>query len=128
MRPLKFPKMFSTNSTNVWKSSEYSKATGQNAVLLLNTERGEMLGDPYIGCKTKGLTFNQNNYVLDDALIDVIYTQLATFIPQLKIKRSDIQIIRNAELGKIYCKISGISQIDYTNNTYELVLFENSEE
>ena len=128
MRPIKFPKMFNTTSTNVWKSSEYTASTSQNARLLISTERGEMFGDPYIGCKIKSLTFNQNNYVLDDAIKDVIYSQLAIFIPQLKVKRNDIQIRRDPkEKGKIYCTVTGISQIDYTVNTYDLVIFEESD-
>lgn len=127
MRPLKFPKMFSSNGSNVWASSEYKEATAQNTLLLLNTERGEMLGDPYIGCKIKSLMFNQNNYVLDEALKDIIYRQAAIFIPQLKFNRKDIEITRDAQKGKIYCTISGISQIDYTLNTYNLVIYDESE-
>lgn len=127
MRPIKFPKMFNTNGSNVWASSEYDKSTAQNAQLLLNTERGEQFGDPYIGCKIKGMTFDQNNYILEKVLIDNIYEQLAIFIPQLKFNRNDIQIIKSDQKGKIICKVSGISQIDYSNSTYNLVLFEESD-
>ena len=119
--------MFNTNGSNVWASADYSKATAQNAVLLLNTEKGEQFGDPYIGCKIKGLSFDQNNYILEDALIDNIYRQLALFLPQIKFKRDDIEIVKSNERGKIYCKISGVSQIDYTVNTYNLILFEESD-
>lgn len=127
MRPIKFPKMFNTNSTNVWKSSEYIKSTSQNTALLLATERGEQIGDPYIGCKLQSLLFSQNNYILDDILIDNIYTQIALFIPQIKVKRTDIKIIRDNKKGKVYCQITGRSQIDYTLNTYNLLLFDQSE-
>ena len=57
MRSIKFPKMFSTSSTNVWKSSEYVKATTQNTILLLNTSRGELFGDPYFGVLLKRYLF-----------------------------------------------------------------------
>lgn len=123
MRSIKFPKMFSANSTNVWKSSEYLQATKQNTILLLNTTRGELFGDPYFGLMLKRYMFDQNNYILRDAIIDMIYTQIAIFIPQVKIRREDISIVQDRQKGKLYCEFSGISQIDYTYNTYNLVLF-----
>ena len=124
MRSIKFPKIFNTNSTNVWKSSEYVEATKQNTLLLLNTTRGELFGDPYFGLMLKRYLFDQNNYILRDAIVDIIYTQLAIFIPQINVKRSDIEIVQDKEKGKLYCKFSGISQIDYTHNTFNLVLFD----
>ena len=123
MRSLKFPKMFNTNSTNVWKSNEYLDATKQNTILLLHTTRGELFGDPYFGLMLKKYLFDQNNLILKDAIIDTIYTQLAIFIPQVKVKRSDIEIVQDKEKGKLYCNFRGISQIDYTINTFNLVLY-----
>ena len=127
MRSIKFPKMFNPNSTRVWKSSEHLEATKQNTKLLLNTSRGELFGDPYFGLMFKRYLFDQNSYILKDAIIDMIYTQLAIFIPQVKVKREDIEIIQDRERGKLYCRFSGISQIDYTLNTYNLVLFDEKE-
>jgi hypothetical protein len=49
---------------------------------------------------------------------------LAIFIPQVKVKREDINIVQDQEKGKLYCNFSGINQIDYTHNTYNLVLFD----
>lgn len=127
MRSIKFPNMFSTNSTNVWKSNEYLKATKQNAILVLHTEKGELLGDPYFGLLLKHYLFDQNNYILRDAIIDQIYTQLALFIPQVHVDRKDIDIVQDKEKGKLYCTFSGTSQIDYQFNTYNLVLFDENE-
>ena len=127
MRSIKFPKMFNPNSTRVWKSSEHLEATKQNTKLLLQTNRGELFGDPYFGLMFKRYLFDQNSYILKDAIIDMIYTQLAIFIPQVKVKREDIEIIQDRERGKLYCRFSGISQIDYTFNTYNLVLFDEKE-
>lgn len=127
MRSIKFPKMFNPNSTRVWKSSEHLEATKQNTKLLLQTNRGELFGDPYFGLMFKRYLFDQNSYILRDAIIDMIYTQLAIFIPQVKVKREDIEIIQDRERGKLYCRFSGISQIDYTFNTYNLVLFDEKE-
>ena len=127
MRTIKFPKMFNTNSTNVWKATEYNEATRQSVILLLHTTRGELFGDPYFGLMLKKFMYDQNNYILKDQIIDMIYTQLALFIPQVKVKRKDINIVQDREKGKLYCKFSGINQIDYTPNTYNLLLFTENE-
>jgi hypothetical protein len=71
--------------------------------------------------------FDPNSYVLRDQIIDMIYTQLAQFIPQVKVERKDISVYQDREKGKLYCKFSGVNQIDYTVNTYALVLFDVSE-
>ena len=44
-----------------------------------------------------------------------------------KVQRNDIQIEQNKQLGKLICSFSGINQIDYTNNTYNIVLIDESE-
>ena len=124
MRSFKFPDMFSTNSSNIWREDEYGKATRQNALILLHSERGELVCDPCFGILLKHYLFNQNSYILKDMLIDTIYTQIAIFLPQIKISRNDIDIIADPLKGRLYCKFSGISQIDYTHNTYNLVLFD----
>lgn len=126
MRSLKFPKMFNSTSSEVWTEKEYNEATNQNLYLLLQTERGELECDPYFGLLLKHYMFNQNSYVLTDILIDTIYTQLAIFLPQVKVKRDSIRITRDDKLGRVYCKFSGINQIDYTHNSFNLVLFEES--
>ena len=124
MRTIKFPKMFNTNNTRVWKTSEHLDATKKSTILLLHTNRGELFGDPYFGLMLKRYLFDQNSYILRDAIIDMIYTQLAIFIPQVKVKREDIEIIQDRRKGRLECTFSGINQIDYTHNTYNLVLFD----
>ncbi len=119
--------MLNTNSTNVWKSSEHLSATKQNTTLLLQVERGELFGDPYYGLLFKHYLFSQNSIVLRDLVIDTIYTQVSMFIPQLKIERKDIEIIQDKEKGKLYCNFSGINQIDYQLNTYNLVLYDEAD-
>lgn len=127
MRSIKFPDMFNSNSTNVWKSTEHLAATKQNTIVLLQCERGELFGDPYFGLMLKHYLYSQNDYVLKDALIDIIYNQLALFIPQVKIERKDIEIVQGREKGKLYCNFHGINQIDYQVNTFSLLLFEDKE-
>ena len=127
MRSIKFPHMFNTNSTRVWKSSEHHNATKQNTKLALYSERGELIGDPYFGLMLRHFMFDQNNYILRDQIIDMIYTQLAIFIPQVHVERKDITVFQDREKAKLYCEFSGINQIDYQLNTYQLVLFDSNE-
>ena len=127
MRSIKCPHMFNTNSTRVWKSSEYLNATKQNTKLVLYSERGELIGDPYFGLMLRQFMFDQNNYILRDQIIDMIYTQLAIFIPQVHVERKDITVFQDREKAKLYCEFSGVNQIDYQLNTYQLVLFDSNE-
>lgn len=124
MRSYKFPKMFKSNSSQIWREDEYSKATKQNVLLLLQSERGELVCDPYFGILLKHYMFNQNSYILKDMLIDTIYTQIAIFLPQVRVSRNAIDIISDEQRGKLYCSFSGINQIDYTHNTFNLLLFD----
>ena len=124
MRSFKFPKMFKSNSSNIWLEDEYNKATRQNVLLLLQSERGEFECDPYFGILLKHYMINQNSYILKDMLIDTIYTQIAIFLPQVKVSRNDIDIITDQLKGRIHCSFSGTSQIDYTHNTFNLLLFD----
>jgi len=124
MRSFKFPKMFKSNSSQIWREDEYGKATKQNSLLLLQSERGEFECDPYFGILLKHYMFNQNSYILKDMLIDTIYTQIAIFLPQIKISRNSIDIVSDNIKGRLYCRFSGINQIDYTHNTFNLLLFD----
>ena len=127
MTSIKFPSMFNPSSTKVWSSKDYHEITKQNLDLLLHTERGELFGDPYFGLLLKHYLFSQNDYVLKDIIIDIIYTQLALFIPQIKIRREDINIIQDREKGKLYCRFHAVTQIDYQVDTYNLVLIDQAE-
>lgn len=124
MRSYKFPKMFNPNSSRIWKSDEYNKATKQNVLILLHSERGELECDPYFGILLKHYMFNQNSYILKDMLIDTIYTQIAIFLPQVKVTRNSIDLISDPLKGRLYCSFSGTNQIDYTHNTFNLLLFD----
>ena len=124
MRSYKFPNMFRPNSSRIWQETEYNNATKQNVLLLLQSERGDLECDPYFGILLKHYMFNQNSYILKDMLIDTLYTQIAIFLPQVKVTRNSIELISDRLKGRIYCKFSGINQIDYTHNTFNLLLFD----
>lgn len=128
MKSIKFPNMFSTNSTKVWEESEYLKATDQNLKLVIQSMHGELLGDPYFGTLLEEYMFDQNSYILRDIIADMIYTQVAIFIPQLYVTRRDIQIFQDKRKGQLICQVHGVNQLDYQPNTFELLLFKESQE
>lgn len=118
MNSIGFPKMFTSSSTLIKNGLD---ATKQNTYLLLKTEKGEFISDPYFGIRLKRYIFEQNSFVLKDVLIDEIYSQLAQFMPQLLVRRADIEIIQQ-ERGKIYAKFKAQNRIDFVTNMYEIVL------
>ena len=123
MKSLEFPHMFNTSNTRV-KDNSFD-ATMQNLKLLINSEKGEMFGDPFFGIRLKRYAFNQNNYVLRDILIDEIYSQLLVFMPQLTVLRENIKIEQKG--NKLTLKIRAINNVDFTTNMYELALFDEEE-
>lgn len=122
MRSIKFPEMFNSNSTNTTKDLD---ATRQNTLLLLKSEKGEFVSDPYFGIRLKRYLFDQNSYILTDIIIDEIYTQVALFLPQLTINRKDINIIRDR--AKLICSFKAINNVDFTTDMYSLVIYDEND-
>jgi len=122
MNSINFPKMFTTTTTKVVK--EYD-ATSQDLVLLLKSEKGELIGDPFFGIRLKRYIFNQNSSILRDVLIDEIYSQLLVFAPQLTLTREDIKIEHVG--NRLIAKIKAINKVDFTTNMYQISLFTNEE-
>ena len=123
MNSLSFPNMFTTTSTLVVKDKD---ASMQDLKLLLASEKGELFGDPFFGVRIKKYTFNQNNYILRDILVDELFTQIKIFAPQLTINRDDISIIQKG--NKLIATIKGINKLDFTTDMYQLELFQEDEE
>lgn len=122
VKSISFPNMFNHNSVQTVSDHD---ATLQNIKLVLGSEKGEFKFDPYFGIRLKRYMFEQNNFVLQDLLLDEIYDQLVTFIPQITINRKDITFQR--ERAKLYITIKCINRLDFTPNTYNLVLYENQQ-
>lgn len=119
MNSVQFPKLFNRNSTVILKEDD---ATLNCLHLLVSSECGELFGDPDFGIRIKKYTFDQNNYILRDVLIDEIYTQIKTFCPQVYIDRNNITI--NQKGQKLTATIKVRNKLDYQLNTYNLDLFE----
>jgi len=117
-----FPEMFKSSATLVVKDRE---ASLQDLQLLLASEKGELFGDPFFGVRVKKYTFNQNNYVLRDILVDEIFTQVKVFAPQITVSRDDIKIIQTG--NTLVTNIKGINKLDFTTDMYQLELFNDEE-
>lgn len=118
MKSISFPSMFNSTSTKVIKDTH--DATFQNILLVLGSEKGEFVSDPYFGIRLRRYVYDQNNSVLKDIIIDEIYAQLKTFVPQLNVNRDDITL--TVERAKMSCHIKATNKLDYTNDAYDVVL------
>ena len=87
MKSISFPDIF--NNTSVKTVSDH-EATVSNLKLLLFSEKTSLFGDPYFGTNLKKLLFEPNNVILQDIVIDDIYTAIIQFMPQIRVSRRDI--------------------------------------
>lgn len=117
-RSIKFPEMFGSASTKLVSDQE---ATRQNLKTLLMSQKTSFFGDPQFGTNIKKLIFEQNNQVLRDIVIDDIYTAIATFIPQVRVTRKDIEL--NSDGATLFVTIKVKNLIDFNLETVNLALF-----
>ena len=119
MDSINFPDMFSTTSTKIVSGHD---ATLNNLKLMLLSSRKTLFGDPYFGTNLKWLLFAQGNEVLQDIVIDDIYTAILTFMPQLTLSRKDIEIVFNRE--EVFIKIKATNLLDFKTDLYTINLME----
>lgn len=123
MYSIGFPNMFTTETRTNLVSDH--KATAQNLILMLKSDRFTLFGDPYYGTIIKRMLFEQNSMILQDLVIDEIYSCIITFMPQIKINRNDITL--EIYPDKIYANIKCINLIDYQVNLYKIKLTDDNE-
>jgi len=120
MKSIQFPEMFTRTVTNT--VSDYD-ATLQNLKLLFWSEKGELFGDPYYGTGLKRYLYDQNDVVLQDILLDDLYTTITLFMPQILVNRNDITLIRGSK-GELSVTIKALNKVDFTTDLYSIVLLE----
>ena len=120
MKSIAFPQMFTRTVTNTVSDHD---ATLQNLKLLLWSEKGELFGDPYYGTGFKKYLYDQNDLVLEDIIIDDVYTTIALFMPQIKVNRKDIKLTRD-DKGQLSVTIKCTNLVDFTTDLYTIVLME----
>jgi len=117
MYSIAFPDMFTTTKTNLVTDH---KATAQNLLLMLKSDKTSLFGDPYFGTIIKKLIYEQNSVILQDLLIDEIYSSILTFMPQVKINRNDIKLKSTGDA--IYATVQCLNLLDYQIDLYEIKL------
>lgn len=122
MNSIGFPKMFTSSNTVTKKDYD---ATEQNTFLLCKTEKGEFVSDPFFGIRLKKYTFEQNNYILMDILVDELYSQIKQFMPQLIVNRKDIKIKQQG--NRLVATFKAINKLDFVTNLYSIKLLQNEE-
>lgn len=119
---LAFPNMFSSEKVNLYKDKQ---ATMTNLKLLLASEVTSLFGDPGYGSKLMQAIYSQNDLILQDLVIDEIYTCIKTYMPQLLVERKDIII--TADDDGLYAEIRAVSAEDYTLDLYKIQLTDTDE-
>lgn len=115
-----FPDMLGNTRTNVLTDDD---ATSSNLRLLLKSIRKSLYGDPYYGTDLKQVIFSQNGQVVQDLIVDEIYTAINTFMPQLGIDRKNIQVTGDGK--DIYATFTATNLLNYSINLYDIKLTNN---
>lgn len=117
MYSIAFPEIFSSTGVRLVKDKD---ATMSNLRLLLASWKNSLFGDPYFGSNIKNFIYEQNNIILRDLIIDDIYVSIQQFMPQIYIRREDIEIINDGV--DVYVNINCINKLDKELNTYQINL------
>lgn len=115
-----FPDMLGNTRTNVLTDDD---ATSSNLRLLLKSIRKSLYGDPYYGTDLKQVIFSQNGQVVQDLIVDEIYTAINTFMPQLSIDRKNIVVTGDGK--DIYATFTATNLLNYSINLYDIKLTNN---
>lgn len=112
-----WPEMVNNTTAVMAKDHE---ATVNNLKLMLLSPRTSLFGDPYYGTELQKTIYNPNHLIIQDLVIDDIYSSIQVFMPQLDLSRRDISITHTGT--NMYGKIKATNLIDHTNNLYEIRL------
>lgn len=112
-----WPDMVNNAQANLVENHE---ATINNTKLMLKSPKTSLFGDPFFGTELQKVIYNQNSGIIQDLVIDDIYTSIQIFIPQLSLNRNNIRL--KSDRLNLYTDIRAVNLIDHTNNLYEIRL------
>lgn len=112
-----WPNMVNNAQANLVENHE---ATVNNTKLMLKSPKTSLFGDPFFGTELQKVIYNQNSGIIQDLVIDDIYTSIQIFIPQLSLNRNNIRL--KSDRLNLYTDIRAVNLIDHTNNLYEIRL------
>ena len=117
MNAVKFPNMLNSNKTALVYDKE---ATRQNLETLILSTKLTLLGDPYFGTNLSRMFFEHNNVILQDIIIDDIFSAINTFMPQIRVLRDNINITSDG--NKMIITIVAQNMLDYSFDEYTINL------
>ena len=117
MNAVKFPNMLNSNKTVLVYDKE---ATRQNLETLILSTKLTLLGDPYFGTNLSRMFFEHNNVILQDIIIDDIFSAINTFMPQIRVLRDNINITSDG--NKMVITIVAQNILDYSFDEYTINL------
>ena len=117
MNAVKFPNMLNSNKTVLVYDKE---ATRQNLETLILSTKLTLLGDPYFGTNLSRMFFEHNNVILQDIIIDDIFSAINTFMPQIRVLRNNINITSDG--NKMIITIVAQNMLDYSFDEYTINL------
>ena len=117
MNAVKFPNMLNSNKTALVYDKE---ATRQNLETLILSTILTLLGDPYFGTNLSRMFFEHNNVILQDIIIDDIFSAINTFMPQIRVLRDNINITSDG--NKMIITIVAQNMLDYSFDEYTINL------
>jgi len=118
MTSIQFPRMISRGRTQI--VTDPKAATSQNTIALLNSSKTSLFGDPEFGSNLERFRFMQNNQILQDVVTNDLFTSLQIYIPQLRLTRDNIKIIRNNVT--LFAKVDALNMVDFKVNGFEIPL------
>ena len=123
MYSIAFPKIFSNNNTLLY--SDYD-ATLSNLKLMLKSYKKATFGDPYYGNNLPTYLYDTANHIImEELIIDDIYTSVKEFMPQLRLRREDIKVIDNGY--SLDVEIYATNILNNKNDLYSIRLIEGDE-
>ena len=125
MYSLNWPNIFNKNNISISLLQD-KEAIKSNLLLLLNSERSSLFGDPYFGTALKQAIFQPNNNIIVDLIIDELYTTICAYIPQIYLTRNDIEI--KSDNINLYATLNVTYRLDNTSDLYMINLTNNTEE
>lgn len=117
MNAVRFPDMLTSNRTALVEDKE---ATEQNLHYLLASFKLTLFGDPYFGTNIQRLLFDHNNVILQDLVIDDIFSAINTYMPQIRVLRDNITVTSDG--NNVTVQIRAQNLLDYTFDEYTINL------
>ena len=117
MNAVRFPDMIISNKTAIVNDKD---ATMQNLETLLLSNKYTLLGDPYFGSNIERLLYESNNIILQDIIIDDIFTAINNYMPQIRVLRNNITVASNG--NNVTVNIRAQNMLDYSFDEYSIRL------